>query len=253
MIGKTLLARAVAGEARADCFMSCTGSDFVEIYVGQGAKRVRQLFTDLRVQALNNWRKQYNMSGLQYYFNQLFNQEALSHEEKKRLTRRPTAVLFIDEIDSLAKCRDGIGRGALYGGNSGGNDEREQTLNALLAEMDGFNTSEVVTIVIAATNRISILDPALIRPGRFDRHIALTPPNASGREAILKVHARHKKFGEDVDLREISSDRWTASFTGAELKNVINEAALLAVREGSQSICQKHIHHSLQRIKMMRF
>ena len=249
-LGKTLLARAVAGEAKADYFMSCTGSDFVEIYVGQGAKRVRQLFSEMRVQALNNWRKQ-NCSGLQYYFNKIIRHENLSQYERSRQTKQPTAVLFIDETDSLAKCRDGIGRGAMYGG-SGGNDEREQTLNALLSEMDGFNKSEVVIIVIAATNRLSILDPALIRPGRFDRHVALTAPNANGREAILKVHARHKKLDHDVNLREIADDRWTATFTGAELRNVINEAALLAVRQGCQSIRQYHIHQSIEKIKMMR-
>ncbi len=252
-LGKTLLARAVAGEARADCFMSCTGSDFVEIFVGQGAKRVRQLFSDLRVQALKNWRAQNSGHGLiQYYFNNLFREMKLSSKEKMTLTRRPTAVLFIDEIDSLAKCRDGIGRNALYGAG-GGNDEREQTLNALLAEMDGFNKSEVVVIVIAATNRLSILDPALIRPGRFDRHIALVPPDAEGREAILNVHARHKKFDTDINLHEIAEDRWTENFTGAELRNVLNEAALLAVREGNKSIRQKHIHQSIQRIKNMKF
>lgn len=166
-------------------------------------------------------------------------------------TRPPTAVIFFDEVDSIAKCRDGIGRGFMHGG-SGGNDEREQTLNALLAELDGFNTSNVLTIIIAATNRISILDPAILRPGRFDRHVAVSLPHAAGREAILKIHAKNKNLDKDVDLSELANDRWTCDFTGAELKNVMNEAALLAVREGSTTICQHHLHQSIERSKVMK-
>ena len=252
-LGKTLLARAVAGEANADHFISCSGSDFVEIYVGQGAKRVRDLFSDARKQAMKKWRKEHCDSKLGQFVEMFpFLKKSTSMRENGYDGKRPpTAVLFIDEIDALAKCRDGIGRGLLNGG-SGGNDEREQTLNALLAEMDGFNRSDVLLIVIAATNRLSMLDPALMRPGRFDRHVALSPPNAAGRESILKVHARNKVFHENVDLAKLSDDKWTANFTGAELRNVINEAALLAVREGSTAICQNHLHLSIERVKVMK-
>ena len=251
-LGKTLLARAVAGEAQADHFVSCSGSDFVEIYVGQGAKRVRNLFADARKQAIRKWRKK-NKKGVSF-FNRIFTQSLdipPKDDNGHNYTRPPTAVIFFDEVDSIAKCRDGIGHGLMHGGN-GGNDEREQTLNALLAELDGFNKSNVLTIIIAATNRISILDPAILRPGRFDRHVAISLPRAAGREAILKIHARNKNLDEDVDLSELANDKCTSNFTGAELKNVMNEAALLAVREGYTTICQHHLHHSIEKIRVMK-
>ncbi len=255
-LGKTLLARAVAGEANADHFVTCSGSDFVEIYVGQGAKRVRNLFSDARAQAIKKWKKQHIKIGnglvpfLKGYlpFSKTHSGEVGFGRD---FLRPPTAVIFIDEIDALAKCRDGIGHGMLHGG-SGGNDEREQTLNALLAEMDGFNKSDALIIVIAAKNRLPILDPALMRPGRFDRHVKLSPPDAVGRESILKVHARDKKLDEDVDLCDLSRDHYTANFSGAELRNVMNEAALLAVREGSETIQQKHLYLSVERLKVMK-
>ncbi len=245
-LGKTLLARAVAGEANADYFVSCSGSDFVEIYVGQGAKRVRCLFDDARNQARRNWKKgNRSNSGFSFFRN------VIEYGNRSTFIRPPTAVIFIDEIDSVAKCRDGIGRGLTNGG-IGGNDEREQTLNALLSELDGFQKSDVLTIVIAATNRVSTLDPAILRPGRFDRHVGLSPPNSAGREAILKIHSRNKKLAKDVDLASIADDQFTYDFTGAELQNVMNEAALLAVRADSETICQKHLHQSIERIKIMK-
>ena len=253
-LGKTLLARAVAGEANADYFTSCSGSDFVEIYVGQGAKRVRQLFNLARNQAIRNWNKTHRKNNAMSF---LFGARSVKrfyhsvHGDESAIVRPPTAVIFFDEIDSIAKCRDGIGRGLTNGG-IGGNDEREQTLNALLSELDGFTQSDVSVIVIAATNRVSTLDPAILRPGRFDRHVALSPPNASGREAILKIHARNKCLSYDVTLSTIAADEWTYNFTGAELQNVMNEAALLAVRDGSSTICQYHLHQSIERIKAMK-
>ena len=178
--GKTLLARAVAGEADVQ-FLSISGSDFVELYVGVGAGRVRDLF-----------------------------------EQAKKMA---PAIIFIDEIDAVGR-RRGAGLG-------GGHDEREQTLNQLLVEMDGFGKNEGV-IVMAATNRKDILDPALLRPGRFDRQIYVGAPDWRGREAILKIHARKKPLAEDVDLTSLA--RATAGFTGADLENLMNEAALLAAR-----------------------
>ena len=178
--GKTLLARAVAGEAGVE-FLSISGSDFVEMYVGVGAKRVRDLF-----------------------------------EQAKRTA---PAIVFIDEIDAVGRQR-GTGLG-------GGHDEREQTLNQLLVEMDGFGTNEGV-VVMAATNRADILDPALLRPGRFDRQVYVGLPDIRGREAILRIHTRNKPLAEDVDLEQIA--RGTAGFTGADLENLANEAALLSAR-----------------------
>ena len=189
--GKTLLARAVAGEAGAP-FLSISGSDFVEMYVGVGASRVRDLF-----------------------------------EQAKK---KAPAIVFIDEIDAV-----GRHRGA---GTGGGNDEREQTLNQLLVEMDGFGTNSGI-IVIAATNRPDVLDPALLRPGRFDRQITVNRPDAHGREDILKVHSRNKPLGPDVDLKEIAKD--TIGFTGADLENLLNEAALLAVRRKKKALTMEEI------------
>ena len=198
--GKTLLARAVAGDAGAP-FLSISGSDFVEMYVGVGASRVRDLF-----------------------------------EQAKK---KAPAIVFIDEIDAV-----GRHRGA---GTGGGNDEREQTLNQLLVEMDGFGTNSGI-IVIAATNRPDVLDPALLRPGRFDRQITVNRPDAQGREDILKVHSRNKPLGPDVDLKEIAKD--TIGFTGADLENLLNEAALLAVRRKKKALTMQEISDATSRVEM---
>lgn len=198
--GKTFLARAVAGEAGAP-FLSISGSDFVEMYVGVGASRVRDLF-----------------------------------EQAKK---KAPAIVFIDEIDAV-----GRHRGA---GTGGGNDEREQTLNQLLVEMDGFGTNSGI-IVIAATNRPDVLDPALLRPGRFDRQITVNRPDAQGREDILKVHSRNKPLGPDVDLKEIAKD--TIGFTGADLENLLNEAALLAVRRKKKALTMQEISDATSRVEM---
>ena len=192
--GKTLLARAVAGEAGVP-FFSISGSDFVEMYVGVGASRVRDLFEQAKKNA--------------------------------------PSIIFIDEIDAVGRHR-GAGLG-------GGHDEREQTLNQLLVEMDGFGSNEGI-IVIAATNRRDILDPALLRPGRFDRQIVVNPPDVKGREEILKVHSRNKPLGFDVDLSVIAKS--TAGFTGADLENLMNEAALLAARKGRKAITEKDIEEA---------
>ena len=198
--GKTLLARAVAGEAGAP-FLSISGSDFVEMYVGVGASRVRDLF-----------------------------------EQAKK---KAPAIVFIDEIDAV-----GRHRGA---GTGGGNDEREQTLNQLLVEMDGFGTNSGI-IVMAATNRPDVLDPALLRPGRFDRQITVNRPDAQGREDILKVHSRNKPLGPDVDLKEVAKD--TIGFTGADLENLLNEAALLAVRRKKKALTMAEINDASSRVQM---
>ena len=196
--GKTLMAKAVAGEAGVP-FFSISGSDFVEMFVGVGASRVRDLF-----------------------------------EEGKR---HSPCIIFIDEIDAVAR-RRGTGMG-------GGHDEREQTLNQLLVEMDGFGVNEGI-IVMAATHRVDILDPAILRPGRFDRTIAVGAPDVRGREEILKVHAKGKPLGDDVDLPQIAQT--TAGFTGAELENLLNEAAILAAKEDRQFLCQKDIQKAFIKV-----
>ena len=196
--GKTLLAKAVAGEAGVP-FFSISGSDFVEMFVGVGASRVRDLFQDAKKNA--------------------------------------PCIIFIDEIDAVAR-RRGSGLG-------GGHDEREQTLNQLLVEMDGFGVNEGI-IVMAATNRKDILDPAILRPGRFDRDVLVGRPDAGGREEILKVHARNKPLGDDVDLKQIAQT--TAGFSGADLENLLNEAAILAAKENRVYIQQSDIRHAFVKV-----
>ena len=196
--GKTLLARATAGEAGVQ-FLSISGSDFVEMYVGVGASRVRDLF-----------------------------------EQAKKLA---PAIIFIDEIDAVGRKR-GSGMG-------GGHDEREQTLNQLLVEMDGFGTTEGI-IVLAATNRPDILDPALLRPGRFDRQIQVNRPDVKGREEILKVHAKNKRMDESVNLHTIA--RSTAGFTGADLSNLLNEAAILAARNNCPAFTMEDVDEAMMKI-----
>ena len=196
--GKTLLAKAVAGEAGVP-FFSISGSDFVEMFVGVGASRVRDLF-----------------------------------EEAKK---NAPCIVFIDEIDAVAR-RRGTGMG-------GGHDEREQTLNQLLVEMDGFGVNEGI-IVMAATNRVDILDPAILRPGRFDRKVAVGRPDVGGREEILKVHAKNKPLGEDVDLKQIAQT--TAGFTGADLENLLNEAAIYAAKENRAYVVQEDIKKSFIKV-----
>ena len=198
--GKTLLAKAVAGEAGVP-FFSISGSDFVEMFVGVGASRVRDLFKEAKSQA--------------------------------------PSIIFIDEIDAVGRKRGGSGM-------SGGHDEREQTLNQLLVEMDGFN-NDTNLIIIAATNRPDVLDPALLRPGRFDRQVAVEAPDLEGREAILKVHAKGKPFVPDVDLHMIAVR--TPGFTGADLANVLNEAALLCARAGAQLIDNRAIDEAIDRVQ----
>ena len=189
--GKTLLAKAVAGEAGVP-FFSISGSDFVEMFVGVGASRVRDLFADAK--------------------------------------RNAPCIIFIDEIDAVAR-RRGTGMG-------GGHDEREQTLNQLLVEMDGFGVNEGI-IVMAATNRVDILDPAILRPGRFDRKVAVGVPDIGGREEILRVHAKNKPLAEDIDLKQIAQT--TAGFTGADLENLMNEAAIIAAKDDRAFVVQEDV------------
>ena len=198
--GKTLLAKAIAGEANVP-FFTISGSDFMELYVGVGASRVRDLFDKAKKNA--------------------------------------PCIVFIDEIDAIGRQR-GTGMG-------GGSDEREQTLNQLLVQMDGFETNEGI-IVIAATNRVDILDPALLRPGRFDRQIYIHVPDVKGREEILNVHARNKKFATDVDFKQVA--RVTSGFTGAELENLLNEAAILAARDNKKCIDMRDISEGIDKVTM---
>ena len=198
--GKTLLARAVAGEANVP-FISISGSDFVEMFVGVGASRVRDLFDQAK--------------------------------------KNKPCIVFIDEIDAVGRQR-GAGLG-------GGNDEREQTLNQLLVEMDGFESNEGI-IVLAATNRADVLDPALMRPGRFDRQIYVNVPDVKGREGILRIHARNKPIDENVDFKTLA--RITVGFTGADIENMLNEAAILAARAGRPKIIMSDITEGINKVTM---
>ncbi|WP_234554506.1 ATP-dependent zinc metalloprotease FtsH [Thermus caliditerrae] len=199
-VGKTHIARAVAGEAKVP-FITASGSDFVEMFVGVGAARVRDLFETAK--------------------------------------RHAPCIVFIDEIDAVGRRRGG--------GVGGGNDEREQTLNQLLVEMDGFEKDSTI-IVMAATNRPDVLDPALLRPGRFDRQVAIDAPDVRGREQILRIHARGKPLAEDVDLALLA--KRTPGFVGADLENLLNEAALLAAREGRKKISMKDLEEAADRVMM---
>ena len=196
--GKTLLAKAVAGEAGVP-FFSISGSDFVEMFVGVGASRVRDLFQDAK--------------------------------------KKAPCIVFIDEIDAVARRR--------VSGLGGGHDEREQTLNQLLVEMDGFGVNEGI-IVMAATNRKDILDPAILRPGRFDRNVIVGRPDVGGREEILKVHAKNKPLAEDVDLKQIAQT--TSGFTGADLENLLNEAAIIAAKDNRAFLTQSDIRHAFVKV-----
>jgi len=198
--GKTLLAKAVAGEAGVP-FFSISGSEFVELFVGVGSSRVRDLFEQAKKQA--------------------------------------PCIVFIDELDAIGKSRNS-------GGFYGGNDEREQTLNQLLAEMDGFAVGEATVIVLAATNRPEVLDPALLRPGRFDRQVLVDRPDLSGRELILNIHAQKVKLGTDVDLKAIATR--TPGFAGADLANLVNEAALLAARNQRETVAQEDFAEAIERV-----
>ncbi len=198
--GKTLLAKAVAGEAGVP-FFSISGSEFVELFVGVGSSRVRDLFEQAKKQA--------------------------------------PCIVFIDELDAIGKSRSS-------GGFYGGNDEREQTLNQLLTEMDGFAAGDAIVIVLAATNRPEVLDPALLRPGRFDRQVLVDRPDLSDREAILKIHAQKVKLGEDVNLKAIATR--TPGFAGADLANLVNEAALLAARNQRDQVAQKDFAEAIERV-----
>jgi cell division protease FtsH len=197
--GKTLLARSIAGEAKVP-FLFSSGSDFVEMYAGVGASRIRKLFKDAR--------------------------------------RHPSCIIFIDELDAVGRSR---------GGNSLSHEEREQTLNQLLVEMDGFAPNQGI-VVVAATNRPDILDPALLRPGRFDRQVTVGAPDVKGREQILKIHAKKVPLGADVDLRQIA--RGTPGFSGADLANLVNEAALLAVRGGRTIVTNADLDQARDKVLM---
>jgi cell division protease FtsH len=197
--GKTLLARSIAGEAKVP-FLFASGSDFVEMYAGVGASRIRKLFKDAR--------------------------------------RYPSAIIFIDELDAVGRAR---------GGNSLSHEEREQTLNQLLVEMDGFSPNQGI-VVVAATNRADILDPALLRPGRFDRQVTVGNADVKGREQILRIHAKKVTVGSEVDLRQIA--RGTPGFSGAELANLVNEAALMAVRSGRQTVTDHDFDQARDKVLM---
>mmetsp|Transcript_18987 Transcript_18987/g.45852 ORF Transcript_18987/g.45852 Transcript_18987/m.45852 type:complete len:673 (-) Transcript_18987:48-2066(-) len=257
--GKTLLARAIAGEADCDAFMVCSGSDFCEMYVGRGAARVRSLFQEARRLARTKYARK---CGLAYGWKRLLGMHETNSSES--LLRPPTAIIFIDELDALAKTRS-------YGGSINGNDERDQTLNQLLIEMDGFfcqttlspissdattsnsitttTTAPVTIMVVAATNRAETLDPAVLR--RFDRQLFIPLPDKKGREAILQVHAS-KTSCRSSTIRWDHLAEMTSGFSGSDLKQVVNDAALLAVRQKNNYIEQGHLLQSIHRAKAMK-
>jgi cell division protease FtsH len=244
--GKTLLARAVAGEAAVDSFTACSASDFVEVYVGQGAARVRSLFQRARQEAVQRqrlvnrdrslwWKHPWTMTG------------GTSSSSQGPSTRKACAIIFIDELDALAKTRSS--------NSLNSNDEREQTLNQLLTEMDGFqqdgdSSDSVTVIVMAASNRADVLDPAILR--RMDRQIHVEYPDTAGRAAIFQVHARK------IQCQQLTAVDWqhlatmSENFSGADLRNCVNEAALLAVREGCAVVQQNHLEHAVRRIRQMK-
>mmetsp|Transcript_26189 Transcript_26189/g.37549 ORF Transcript_26189/g.37549 Transcript_26189/m.37549 type:complete len:328 (+) Transcript_26189:3-986(+) len=253
--GKTLLARAVAGEANCCCFLSCSASDFVEMLVGRGAARIRALFDTAKKEALqtaarrNRQRNYTSRESLLQRAHTLWGGNTTSsntNSDNSIILQQPSAIIFIDEIDALAKSRTG----GLHG-----NDEREQTLNQLLTEMDGFesNNSQVTIFVLAATNRPEMLDSALLRPGRFDRHVYVGCPDARGREDILRLHAKHVKLDlYTVDLEQLASSNTTHGFTGADLRNVVNEAAFLAIRDGRENVGQHHLIQAAKKVASMK-
>lgn len=253
--GKTHLARAVAGESGVDSFTACSASEFVELYVGRGAARVRHLFARARAEAIANHRHRRGRRGASRVWQWLCQSTgwkmANTHSGDDDVNDgNASAIIFLDELDALAKTRSG----GLLGSAAGSNDEREQTLNQLLTEMDGFYKDEKVTvIVIAATNRADVLDPAIRR--RFDRQVRVDYPDKEGRQAILKVHSRHIRTADSVDWAAIAETVGDDSISGADLRNLVNEAALLAVREGEASnerVQQHHLEHAARRIRQMK-
>lgn len=274
--GKTLLAKAVAGEIGTHClFYECNGSEFVEVLVGRGAKRVRDLFQNVKIQARNKYyrsihsfqrqerqRKQQKnpkwtddiSESLSSFYDQLqefsgimYPPSLANNNDASVINIKPCAIVFIDEIDTLAKSRQ---FSLSDGGSGGANDEREQTLNQLLAEMDGFSSSSDVNIcVIAATNRPNILDPSIMRSGRFDRHIYVSLPDLNTRKAILKLHAKTKPLASH-DIKWDAISLQTKGFSGADLENVVNEAGFFALRDDDLEITQKHLLRAVEKVKV---
>jgi cell division protease FtsH len=233
--GKTLTARAVAGEAAVDAFIACSASEFCELYVGRGAARVRSLFAQARSQAKQN-------AAAEPWWKATL-RRLLPLEATSSTTRRASAIIFIDELDALAKTRGSAG-------SWNSNDEREQTLNQLLTELDGFAVDPTVTVIVmAASNRADVLDPAVLR--RMDRQVYVGYPNAAGREAIFKVHARRIEcVAESINWALLAAR--SDGFSGADLANAVNEAALLAVRESCTTVQQNHLEHAVRRIRQMK-
>jgi cell division protease FtsH len=252
--GKTLLAKAVAGEADCDAFLACSGSEFCEMYVGRGAARVRSLFAEARATAKRNNNHNGAISSSSSWWWSWWPTSRITPNNNNRRRRRqrrpPTAIIFIDELDALAKSRS-------YGGITS-NDERDQTLNQLLTEMDGFPSStttddddenNVTIIIIGATNRADVLDPAILR--RFDRQLHVPYPDAEGRRDILKLQARHIECNiREVDWEHLALQTGTVS--GSDLKNLVNDAALLAVRSESASVTQSHFLQAIRRARAMK-
>jgi cell division protease FtsH len=251
-VGKTMIAKAIAGEANSDAFCVCSGSDFCEMYVGRGAGRIRTLFKEARKSALKNYNCRHGLGRSRWWPWG----STTEHVGKSGCNRPATAIIFIDELDAVAKSRS-------YGGVSNSNDERDQTLNQLLTEMDGFFQTNgvpdqnctggfegnVTVIVIAATNRAETLDPAILR--RFDRQIHVPCPDKKGRMEILKVHAAKKRCRFSTIHWDYLAEE-TPNFSGSDLKQVVNDAALLAVRQKSKQIEQGHLLQSIQRARTMK-